>query len=47
MSEHARTEDLSILGPLAAVLRRRWMVMVAVPLLATAAAVLLATRQAP
>lgn len=45
MSEPERTEDLSILGPLAAVLKRRWLVMVAVTLLATGCAVLLAMRQ--
>ncbi|MEZ5081818.1 MAG: P-loop NTPase [Thermoleophilia bacterium] len=47
MSEHDRIEDLSILGPLAGVLRRRWIVMVLVPLLATVAAVVMALRQAP
>lgn len=47
MSDNSRTEDLSILGPLAGVLRRRWWVMLMVPLIALGAAVLLAARQAP
>jgi capsular exopolysaccharide synthesis family protein len=45
MSEQRPTEDLSILGPLAGVLRRRWWVIAIVPLIACACAVLLAARQ--